>query len=283
MDGFPHEKPKTTPHVTSVTSPASSDKVISICFNCTEIVPNDAEFCPYCAKKLYKDCPQCKHKYSSQYKYCPKCGTNREKFLLDKQMEEEEKRRIEEEKRRIDEERRRKDEERRKLLKAQLLIEDKEISNTDEFKKTVEILNSFHDYLENNWKQRKKVGIILSLISIGVLALGYIIFEHTDVKLNDTYFLCILFSMMAATILFGMGVYALLGTDKYSNENIRKQFTNYLKQSETTQTTRTCLNLINVSDKYIDLLSYEFRKLAIIAYRKTYNVHYYEYLSNIPR
>ena len=151
----------------------------------------------------------------------------------------------------------------------------------------MEILNSFHDYLEKNRKQRKKVGIILSLISIGVWAFGYIIFEHTDVKLNDTYFLCILISMMAATILFVMGLHALLRTDKYSNENIRKQFTKYLKQSETTQTTRTCLYLINVSDKYIDLLRYgeicKFRKLAIIAYRRTYNLHYYEYLSNIPR
>lgn len=46
------------------------------CYACGEIIPIDAEYCPYCGKKLYENCPKCGKKNSSQFEYCPKCGTN---------------------------------------------------------------------------------------------------------------------------------------------------------------------------------------------------------------
>lgn len=50
------------------------------CYACGEIIPSDAEYCPYCRKMLYVNCPKCGKKYSSQYDNCPKCGTNRVQY-----------------------------------------------------------------------------------------------------------------------------------------------------------------------------------------------------------
>ena len=62
------------------------------CYSCGEIIPSDAEYCPYCRKKLYENCPNCGKQYSSQYDNCPKCGTNRIQYYKKLKVEEEERR-----------------------------------------------------------------------------------------------------------------------------------------------------------------------------------------------
>ena len=58
------------------------------CYACGEIIPADAEYCPYCRKKLYEDCPKCGKTYSSQYDNCPKCGTNLKQYLKEERERE---------------------------------------------------------------------------------------------------------------------------------------------------------------------------------------------------
>ena len=65
------------------------------CYSCGEIIPSDAEYCPYCRKKLYEECPKCGKTYSSQFDNCPKCGTNRVQYYNKLKAEEEEEKRRE--------------------------------------------------------------------------------------------------------------------------------------------------------------------------------------------
>lgn len=73
---------------------SSSDKMeyvsnrTTACYACGEIIPADAEYCPYCRKKLFESCPKCGKTYSSQYDNCPKCGTNRDVYYKQKEAEE---------------------------------------------------------------------------------------------------------------------------------------------------------------------------------------------------
>lgn len=83
---------------------SSSDKMeyvsnrTTACYACGEIIPADAEYCPYCRKKLYEECPKCGKTYSSQFDNCPKCGTNRYEYHKEMQAREKEdrKRQLEE-------------------------------------------------------------------------------------------------------------------------------------------------------------------------------------------
>lgn len=45
-----------------------------LCYKCSNIIPSDSVFCPYCGIQLYVKCAKCGHVYSSQYKICNKCG-----------------------------------------------------------------------------------------------------------------------------------------------------------------------------------------------------------------
>ncbi len=81
---------------------SSSDKMeyvsnrTTACYVCGEIIPSDAEYCPYCRKKLYENCPKCRKTYSSQFEICPKCGTNRVQYNKELKAQEEEAKRREE-------------------------------------------------------------------------------------------------------------------------------------------------------------------------------------------
>lgn len=73
-------------HYTDNAKQASNN--ITVCYACGEIIPSDAEYCPYCRKKLYETCPKCGNTYSSQYPNCPKCGTNLKWYLKEEQEKE---------------------------------------------------------------------------------------------------------------------------------------------------------------------------------------------------
>ena len=63
-----------------------------ICYNCGEIIPKDAKFCPYCSTNLYVTCPKCGKEYSSQFPACSECGTNRDEYYKQQKEKEEEER-----------------------------------------------------------------------------------------------------------------------------------------------------------------------------------------------
>lgn len=109
------------------------------CFACSEIIPNDSEYCPKCGKKLKEKCPKCGNMCSAQFEYCNKCGTNRAEYareLKRKEQEEKKKRKLAEQKKceaeeaarkqeqirkqREEEERRRQEEEIRKKSEAEV-------------------------------------------------------------------------------------------------------------------------------------------------------------------
>ena len=54
----------------------------TVCYNCSEIIPTDSMFCPYCKKELLVTCPKCGKIYSTQYSVCNKCGTDRHDYYL---------------------------------------------------------------------------------------------------------------------------------------------------------------------------------------------------------
>lgn len=94
-----------------------------VCYNCSNAIPTDSEYCPCCGTKLFVVCPKCGHRYSSQYKICNKCGTNREEYLkeqriLEQRWQEEERRKEAERKKQLEKERKleqqRREEERRR-------------------------------------------------------------------------------------------------------------------------------------------------------------------------
>ena len=78
------------------------------CYKCSQVIPANSAFCPWCQAELFVSCPKCGSKYSSQYPSCNQCGTNRESYILEQQKLEA--RRIEEE--------------RRKEVKRQQLLEE---------------------------------------------------------------------------------------------------------------------------------------------------------------
>ena len=57
-----------------------------VCYNCSNAIPTDSEYCPCCGTKLFVVCPKCGHRYSSQYKICNKCGTNKEEYLKEQRI-----------------------------------------------------------------------------------------------------------------------------------------------------------------------------------------------------
>lgn len=54
----------------------------TVCYACSEIIPADSMFCPYCKKELLVTCPKCGKIYSTQYSVCNKCGTDRHDYYL---------------------------------------------------------------------------------------------------------------------------------------------------------------------------------------------------------
>ena len=94
--GFDNHSRSTNHHYTDNAGQSSNN--ITACYSCGEIIPSDAEYCPYCRKKLYEECPKCGKTYSSQFDNCPKCGTNRYEYHKEMQDREKEdrKRQLEE-------------------------------------------------------------------------------------------------------------------------------------------------------------------------------------------
>ena len=52
----------------------------AICPFCGEIIPADAEYCPYCRKALKTKCLKCNKLFPSQFPSCPHCGTNQQEY-----------------------------------------------------------------------------------------------------------------------------------------------------------------------------------------------------------
>ena len=52
----------------------------AVCPFCGEIIPADAEYCPYCRKALKTKCLKCNKLFPSQFPNCPYCGTNQQEY-----------------------------------------------------------------------------------------------------------------------------------------------------------------------------------------------------------
>lgn len=166
-----------------------------VCFRCNEIIPGEAEFCPFCGMPQYVTCPRCGLRYLAQYPNCYKCGTNREDYLRQKENEEkerEERRRKEEEALRIrreEEVRRRKEEEAKRKGVEEIEKKRAEVKRKkEEAKETL----WFVDYIRNNKnelleKQRKIEksmngfsGFTITLIISAIAAFASMAFLETE-------------------------------------------------------------------------------------------------------
>lgn len=47
-----------------------------LCWNCGEVIPESASFCPFCSTKLKIKCHNCGHTHISRYRFCPDCGSS---------------------------------------------------------------------------------------------------------------------------------------------------------------------------------------------------------------
>ena len=95
----------------------------TICYACSEIIPAESMFCPYCKKELLVTCPKCGKIYSSQYSVCNKCGTDRHDYYLKQEARKQEARRREKEREQAElEERKRQEEEANKEKTANTVV-----------------------------------------------------------------------------------------------------------------------------------------------------------------
>jgi hypothetical protein len=90
---IPQSATYTESHGNTYQEPSHVEDKNIICYNCGEIIPKDAKFCPYCSTNLYVTCPKCGKEYSSQFPACSECGTNRDEYYR-KQRENEERERL---------------------------------------------------------------------------------------------------------------------------------------------------------------------------------------------
>ena len=81
-----------TDHGNTYQEPSPAEDKNIICYNCGEVIPKDAKFCPYCSTNLYVTCPKCGKEYSSQFPACSECGTNRDEYYKQQREKEEEER-----------------------------------------------------------------------------------------------------------------------------------------------------------------------------------------------
>lgn len=95
----------------------------TICYACSEIIPAESMFCPYCKKELLVTCPKCGKIYSTQYSVCNKCGTDRHDYYLKQEARKQEARRREKEREQAElEERKRQEEEANKEKTANTVV-----------------------------------------------------------------------------------------------------------------------------------------------------------------
>jgi len=90
---IPQSATYTESHGNTYQEPSPAEDKNIICYNCGEVIPKDAKFCPYCSTNLYVTCPKCGKEYSSQFPACSECGTNRDDYYR-KQREDEERERL---------------------------------------------------------------------------------------------------------------------------------------------------------------------------------------------
>ena len=126
LDPFTIKGGKLGPGSTTAGGISVSNTNSMLCFSCGEIIPGEAEYCPFCQKEQYVKCPNCGFRYLAQYPSCYKCGTNRESYLREKKAKEEEEQKRREaqakeeaEKHRIQKEKEMRDAENRRLFEAQ--------------------------------------------------------------------------------------------------------------------------------------------------------------------
>lgn len=92
-------------------SPIGGTPNTMVCYACSEIIPADSMFCPYCKKELLVTCPKCGKIYSTQYSVCNKCGTDRHDYYLKQEAQKQEARRREKEREQAELEERKRNEE----------------------------------------------------------------------------------------------------------------------------------------------------------------------------
>ena len=59
------------------------------CYKCSQVIPANSAYCPWCQTELFITCPKCGNKYSSQYPSCNHCGVNRSQYLEEERQKKE--------------------------------------------------------------------------------------------------------------------------------------------------------------------------------------------------
>ena len=148
----------------------------TVCYSCGEIIPSDAEYCPYCRKKLYEECPKCGKTYSSQFDNCPKCGTNRVQYYNKLKAEEEEEKRRE-----------RKREEESKLKNEAYKLRNQ--LDEDLYQKKYFLIGAFGGFtgllVGLQIIEKNDLGLLVVSFCLGFLAFWYPIRIYVDFKGKD--------------------------------------------------------------------------------------------------
>ena len=132
------------------------------CYKCSQVIPANSAFCPWCQTELYVTCPKCSNKYSSQYPACNQCGTNREQYIEEqrrlkaRQLEEQQKKKLEaqrirEEARRIKAEEDARKFEQERIMREREEEERKKRNLAEKRKREREELEKIRIKKENNW------------------------------------------------------------------------------------------------------------------------------------
>ena len=189
------------------------------CYKCSQLIPANSAFCPWCQTELFVTCPKCGYKYSSQYPSCNQCGTNREQYMLEMQRLEE--RRFEElrreeieEQERQEECRRREEEEARKLdekRKYDYLLKravDEKISTTAEYMQALSFLFEIREFYIKKKRKESRFFTISNCVMIDIILvlLVYLIFDSylDDTFINRTIILALSIAVVLISLLYSI-------------------------------------------------------------------------------
>ena len=255
---------------TQSASQMNTQQQMMFCYKCSNVIPGDSVYCPYCQIKLFTECPKCGAKYSSQYPVCNQCGTNRHDYYENlrrererkeaierenrKQKEIKERQRLEEERRKKEAEEERKRQQRIKAAKQREFYnkENEEIKNTQEYELTYTLIKEAWELTIENNKKWKRINIIY--------------FTILFILCVPTALLPVFFAILSLILICGSLPLVFIANyftgDKYCNKIILRYITDYDDCYRKIITTEIIQKIRNAEDEK------SLKKICLIICRK---------------